>query len=218
MSFDRHIYVATGFLQHAGTRTRLIDLWQRLHADYAGAKTCVKLLPWDANWAAEAELVHRTSGPDPLVLMVAYSWGAGWGFTQLAKQLGRRGLRIRRACLIDPVYRHSYWLGNWRAFVPAWPIKVPANVDRVTWWRQRISQPYGHDLRSVSGKTKIDRPHQITAAHIHMDDHRQIMQDCYEIISSVMGRESTPPSMQFHDLEEREQARQLKSYRGSRDA
>ena len=170
--FNRWIYVIPGFTQTRGTRTRLIDLWARLHSTKSNHTTTVQLQPWKSDWKSEAEFISRLSVERPRIFIVAYSWGAGYGFIQLARQLAKRGIEIARAWLLDPVYRHPYWLGQWRAFVPGIPIVIPENVRRVTWWRQEQSWPRGHELRAISPKTRIDEPHYVRVDHVHMDDHR----------------------------------------------
>lgn len=166
----RAVYVATGFLQNAGTATGLVGLWEELHARYSCAGTVVKLLPWNADWRAEANFVERVLEPTGTVDFVGYSWGAGWGFVRFATEARRRGRGIRRAFLLDPVYRHCYWLGQWRAFVPSIPVTIPDNVGRVTWWRQRIERPFGHDLRAASKSTILDDAVEVQAGHIYVDD------------------------------------------------
>ena len=186
MAFSRHIYVIPGFLQDLGTRTRLIDLWQSLHGQLCGVHCSVQLRPWNSDWNAEAEFISRLSDDRPRVVTIGYSWGAGWGVVQLAKQLAKRGLGIKRACLIDPVYRHQYALGNWRAFIPWVPITIPRNVQRVTWWRQRQSWPMGHNLRAKhTGRTIIEPPGLIQADHAHMDDQESVIKQCREIAMEV---------------------------------
>lgn len=169
--FRRVVYVVPGFLQTAGSRSGLIDLWGDLHREHAAPDCRVELRPWATDWGSEAELVHRTSEPDARIVVVAFSWGAGFGFVQFAKALRRRGRRIKGAALIDPVYRHWYRLGNWRAFFPRIPIRIPSNVDRVRWWRQQQSEPRGHNLAAASKLTAIEPPIWIQVDHVHADDH-----------------------------------------------
>ncbi len=170
--FDRWLYVIPGFTQTRGTRTRLIDLWATMHAAKSSNTTTVQLQPWRSDWKSEAEFISRLSVEHPRILVVAYSWGAGYGFIQLADQLARRGIEVAKAWLLDPVYRHPYLLGQWRAFMPRIPIVVPENVRRVTWWRQDQSWPMGHELRAESPRTRIDEPRYVRVDHVHMDDHR----------------------------------------------
>lgn len=173
--FTHWCYVIEGFLQTAGSRTRLIDCWQQLHGALCDDEHSIQLRTWKADWAAEAELLDRLSVKDPTVVLIGYSWGAGWGAMQMAKHLDKRGVRVTRALLIDPVYRHRYWLGNWRAFVPWIPIRVPANVDHVTWWRQKRNLPRAHPL---VGGVKIDAAQLVDCDHQHMDDAHIVVEAC----------------------------------------
>ena len=68
--------------------------------------------------------------------------------------------------LSDAVYRHAYWLGNWRALVPWSVIEIPANVQRVTWFRQYSDRPQGHDLRAAD--------HGISALRDELNAYREI--------------------------------------------
>lgn len=183
--FSSHIYVIPGFRQHLGTQTRLTDLYEELHGLLCGPECSVQIRPWDNNWKAEAAFVARYSCLVPRIIVVAYSWGAGHGFVQFEKYLrraktdkGRKPMRVSRACLIDPVYRHRYLLGNWRAFVP-W-IQIPVRADLVTWWRQSENHPMGHDLKPING-TVIEEPIHVEARHDEMDDQEFTIKRCKEI-------------------------------------
>lgn len=186
LSIRRWIYVVPGFTQTRGSRTRLIDLWARLHHRHSDSHTVVSLLPWKADWKSEAEFVLRLSVAIPLILVAAYSWGAGWGFVRFAKELKHRGLSVRHAWLIDPVYRHPYWLGQWRALIPWWSVKIPNNVQHVTWWRQKQSIPRGHDLIADRSKTLLEPPQEISVDHIHADDHLPVMEEVYRQIGEEL--------------------------------
>lgn len=186
--FDTWIYVIPGFTQTRGTRTRLIELWMRLYKRLSDRGVSVQLQPWKSDWESEAELITRTSSPSPSVYVVAYSWGAGWGFSQLAKELRARGIGIKHAWLIDPVYRHRYLAGQWRALLPWVPIKVPSNVKRVTWWRQKETLPHGHDLKAESEFTEIEPPVWVEGVeHVHMDDFWPITLDIQDELGIAMS-------------------------------
>lgn len=189
MKFRNVIYIITGFLQTSGSRSGLIDLWRDLYVTHAEQETLVRLLPWRSDWSAEGEFIFRLSEPRPSIGVVAFSWGAGWGFVRLAKALNARGLEVRHACLIDPVYRHSYWLGQWRAFVPGIPIAIPSNVRRVTWWRQQQDWPRGHKLtgsgNTVIANTVIAPPINVSASHVYMDDNPAILKACQKAMEDV---------------------------------
>lgn len=103
-------------------------------------------------------------------MLAGYSWG-GYTAIKLAQQLAKRGLRVRHIILSDAVYRHHYWLGQWRALVPWTKIVIPKNVQEVTWFYQRQNLPRGHNIVALNGKTIINpgiSVHGIT--HKYMDD------------------------------------------------
>lgn len=170
---DRWHVCISGFRQHRGSPTGLEALWQRLRAAHHNGVAAVELCAWNDNWSALAEFIwrFRRDGQPPRIGIYAYSWGAGWGFIQLARQLRRRGLEVQHAVLSDPVYRHWYRAGNWRAFVPGIPIEVPANVRRVQYFVQRQNWPRGHRVIAADAtQTAIWAPITLNADHEKMDD------------------------------------------------
>lgn len=186
-------YVTTGFMQTQGTPTRLIRLWQELHAKYSTANSAVRLCSWNNNWSDEAEFVFRLSpgGAPSVVQVFAYSWGAGWGAMEFSRHLRLRGINVDAMVLIDPVYRHTYRIGHWRAYVPnligqwralsSWSkILIPDNVrGDVHWFRQNISWPAGHDLVAEdASKTKIHQPVVLKVNHTQMDDQLVVFYKC----------------------------------------
>tara|TARA_B100000749_G_scaffold280852_1_gene279289 strand:+ start:4358 stop:4954 length:597 start_codon:yes stop_codon:yes gene_type:complete len=190
---DNWRYVTTGFLQTQGTPTRLVSLWQELHAKYSAADSVVRLCSWNNSWSDEAEFVFRLSpGGRPSVVQVfAYSWGAGWGAMEFARQLRIRGINVSLMVLVDPVYRHTYRTGNWRSYVPniigqwrvlsSWSkIVIPDNVrGDVHWFRQQISWPAGHDLVAEDARwTRIYDPITLKVNHTHMDDQKVVVDKC----------------------------------------
>lgn len=177
------LYVITGFTQTRATRSRLVDMWKELYDQHARPETLVCLRRWNSNWRAEAEHVlrladDRDQAAAPTIRVFAYSWGAGWGFTRFADQLGRRGLRVETAVLSDPVYRHPYWLGQWRALIPSWPIVIPANVGELHTYYQDQDTPRGHKLVCRSTETVLHTPIRLQASHAAMDEQVQFLTHC----------------------------------------
>jgi hypothetical protein len=172
--------VISGFLQHEGKPTGMVALWRRLHRRHAAPGVCVELRAWNEKWRDLAELIWRVQPEErpPVVKVYAYSWGAGWGAMQLARELGRRGLAIDFMVLSDPVYR-SPWPGmRWLALARWRAIQVPPNVRVVFWFRQRASLPAGHALAARrNDRTIITPPVWVEVDHQYMDDlplfHRQ---------------------------------------------
>lgn len=165
-----HVLCA-GFLQREGDPNGFLRLWHELHAEHAGPDTCVLLRQWSDDTNRLAELIFRLCNRTaPCIVLYGYSWG-GWSAVLLARQLQRRGLFVDHLVLCDAVYRHWYWLGQWRAFWPWKRIVIPANVAEVTWFRQRFDWPRGHDVVAEDGReTRVHEPREVRVAHVYMDD------------------------------------------------
>ena len=169
-----------GFLQHEGKPTGMVRLWRLLGLKRSGPNSQVLLRSWSDNFADLAELIFRMrNGADPDICIHGYSWG-GFSATVLARELQRRNLRVRCLVLCDPVYRHWYKLGQWRALMPWSEIEIPANVDEVYWFRQNRNLPRGHELvpepvrlngiRQPVGRTVIHPPVWLECDHAYCDD------------------------------------------------
>src|SRR5688500_4992637 len=98
-----------GFQQDDGEQSGVEVLWRERLRPLAGAATLVVTpLEWDHDWKDYAAFLSRLNpegAPPPKLCVYAYSWGAGWGFISLAKQLGKLDppMRIALAVLTDPV-------------------------------------------------------------------------------------------------------------------
>jgi pimeloyl-ACP methyl ester carboxylesterase len=175
-----------------GSSNGVVRLWRRLHHEHADENTCVELRSWWQDWGDLAELIKRTQ-PDPdslhcdrvRVKIYAYSWG-GMSALKLATQLAIRNIQVRALVLCDAVYRHWYYAGQWRAFMPWSQLRVPSNVMEVYRLVQqnprfRISkswpcnwlQPAGHDVvreNACALTPKIFEPKILSCDHSHMDN------------------------------------------------
>lgn len=183
------VYIIPGFKQHYGSRTLLWHLWRSLEGQLNQPYQTVQVRLWDNDWRNEAKFVAMSSKGCPTrdlkVIIVGYSWGAGWGAIQFAKRLAKHSIGVRKMCLIDPVYRHWYPWGNWRAYFPDIPITIPSNVDSVTWWRQTAECLRGHKIRRSSPNTELCEAGVFESVlHRQMDDKASVIQDCYDIIAS----------------------------------
>lgn len=179
-----HICIS-GFTQHAGRMSGLMRVWLALSAAVASNTVRVELRPWNEDWPRFAEWVWLTwqeqGGPPPTICVYAYSYGAGWGFVRLARELEKRGLQIHRAVLCDGVYRHRYWLGAWRSFWPLSRIMVPANVRDVRWFYQRRNLPQGHQVVAENrARTIVHGGVEIVATHQYADDSMAFREACLE--------------------------------------
>jgi hypothetical protein len=106
------------------------------------------------------------------IRVCAYSYGAGYGFIQLARQLEKRGLSIESAVLSDPVrrFRWTPWRALWSLWEPH--ITVPANVREVWYGVQRMNRPHGHHLVAAETNKTIIHPFaELMVTHQYADDH-----------------------------------------------
>jgi hypothetical protein len=171
----------------------VVELWAKMRT-YASKRTTVNIWTWDSNWKDVAALMRMVAGPaeQPRLFVYAYSWGAGWGFVQLAKHLREHGLQVEHAILADPVYR-SPWLPTW---LPANPlsltrfptIDIPRNVRKVSWTYQRRNRPWGHTPVADRPKlTHIEPGVQCPGPHEAMDNDPQWHRMCLDNAQAVHG-------------------------------
>lgn len=112
------------------------------------------------------------------VVLIGYSWGAGYACQKFATLAQEWGVRVDLMLLCDPVYR-PLWMPAWmganpfcfKSLIPkSTKITIPASVRRVAWVRQNISLPQGHDLRSEQpSRTIIKDPKVLAYSHTSID-------------------------------------------------
>lgn len=190
------IQVIPGFLQTRASANQGIPLLgQEFILDYDSRGLAhVELDEWNSDWKIQAEWVYRLAlgGPPPKILVVAYSWGCGFGFCEFAKKLRDRGIEITWAVLVDPVYHwgarwmHSIGLAQAKAYYPYFhctrrlidwsllpprpQIVIPDNVLKVDYFLQENSPLRGHELRCQSPRTEVTKTIIKYRTHTNMDD------------------------------------------------
>jgi len=181
-------FIIPGFTQSVGSRSLMIELWERLHVASKPRTDVVRLNPWKSDWTAEADLV-RWSSHNPRIRICAYSWGAGWGAIQLCKAFQRRGMFIDRLALIDPVYRHPSVLLRWQTLLPSIvPIRLPPSVtDRteVLVFAQTMNWPRAHRVLRPSGIEV--RPRTILCTHESAHSDPITIEACYQFLRGHDG-------------------------------
>lgn len=203
--------VISGFTQNLSRPSGAEALHFKLRG-MVSTDTEVLLRQWRGDWYGMSEYIRRSSmflpadhndlhkyrGPN--IYIYAYSWGAGNGFTQLAKALRRQGLRVTVAVLCDPVYRSGFipqWFPDWLQFAPLsltsiMHIRVPDNVDLVHWFYQRQSRPQGNQLVAKKPElTEIKEGIELHADHVAMDDQLE----WHDKAMQVAGMFPKPPSL-----------------------
>ena len=176
-----HILI-TGYQQDLGRPTGMEALWLALRP-LSSPETSVQMFPWDADWADVAAFIDRTSYPFPSIYVVAYSWGVGHGFLQPAAALERRGLSVAHATLCDGVYKPALRVASWVALTP-WPkLRVPANARSVSWFRQSVNRPAGHDVMAADpSRTQVGGAVELKLRHDQMDEAPQFQQAARQVV------------------------------------
>lgn len=110
------------------------------------------------------------------VILVGYSWGAGYACQKFARMAPEWGVKIPLMLLCDPVYR-PLWMPAWMGANPLClgsitkspKIRVAESVARVCSVRQECSLPRGHDLVAESPATKIETAKVLQYSHTSID-------------------------------------------------
>jgi thioesterase domain-containing protein len=124
------------------------------------------------------------------IVIAGYSWG-GYSATVLARELAKHGRKVDQMVLCDAVYRHNYWLGNWRALCPLSKIKIPKNVKEVSWFKQQKNYPRGHRIIAESDTTKINKPFELMFKHQRCDDSYLVHKEVFKACQATLGKSST---------------------------
>ena len=146
----RHVVVISGFRQEAGRATTGVDsVWWELHSRLSGPGTALWLRAWDDDHRVLAAQIDRYANNHHAdIVVIAYSWGVGYGAIRLAHELRHYGRSIRTLYSIDGVYRH--WtrirslFARWNPLAPR--IVLPTNIESCIYWRQVSNHPQGHEI------------------------------------------------------------------------
>jgi pimeloyl-ACP methyl ester carboxylesterase len=162
-----------GHLQTGQSQSGMEDLHFNVTRKFANEHvTVVHPRRWNSDVPALMDMLTRQE--IHRVILIGYSWGAGYTCMKFAKLAPEWGIKIPLALLCDPVYRPT-WMPGW---LPANPlniysldrrtkIHVPQTIKRVAWVRQKLSIPNGHELVSEYGHTHIV-PGRVINGHTHM--------------------------------------------------
>jgi len=180
------VIVIGGFLQSKGRTHGNALLWRSLRG-FSDRHTCVQLHAWDDDWDECARKIKINSEENPNIVILAYSWGAGHGFTTLARRLGKMGLGVAEAVLCDPVYRPRLWSLGWLALLRSWKVKVPVNVSEVTWLTQYVNRPGGHGVVMGLRYGHSPEPIVLELRHTQMDDSEEYHVAAHRAVRKVVG-------------------------------
>lgn len=148
------IHTIGGFTETPGQETGMHGVYRQVVLPYEDRRdiTVDAIRQWKADWK-DIAAAAKIDGISEAVI-IAYSWGAGWGAQRLAEFLSRHNIPVSLMILCDPVYRPT-WLPScgfanllgFRALIPnSARIKIPENVINVAGVRQNKNRPSGHPL------------------------------------------------------------------------
>lgn len=165
-----------GFTEDLGSSSGTERLWQQLRPLASAEVLVTPPAAWDARTDRAAAFLQRQQ--IERVVIVGYSWGAGYASQRFARECGERGIAVPLMVLCDPVYR-PLWLPPllpllpmaFRALLPGGAsIKIPRNVRRVAWVRQTMSLPMGHPVEADPYATAVENAVLLRYSHTAIDD------------------------------------------------
>lgn len=193
------VQLISGFTQSEENWNGVQELREKLLSeldDYSSLSVRVRLDVWNAHWYAIARQMYMLRERYPqepfAVVAFAYSWGVGNGLVKLAKNLDRFGVDIAHAVVSDPVYRHWFSLGNWRALLGDSRIAIPANVLRIEGFHQETNIPQGR--RPMSDRLTCEPWTLLRRPHAEMDDARPWWERCVEVAKEQAAKAVGSPA------------------------
>lgn len=184
-----HVFIM-GFQQDWSKTTGIELIWKQIRKLSSQSQWVLPPLPWNVDWEQVAGLICRHTEKDAEVQMYGFSWGCGYGSVTLAKELAKRGRRVKRVVWCDPIYKNPMWggvpsmmdlLNYLRIMRPE--IKVPSNIDEVHWLRQSVGCPCANDLRE-NGKTMIFDPVVLDVKHEDTDNSQEMADMCWRVATA----------------------------------
>lgn len=207
-----HHLIIAGKLQHRGKLCGCDHVADALGA-FRRPGVRVELLPWNADWRAEAAFIARhrpmltTRRSFPIVCVHAYSHGFGWGAKRLAEELAAHRIGIWGLVGCDGVYRHDHFplVNVWRCFIRSSRIVLP-NVRRegVRLFYQTRSLTRGHRVFDERGEeferelietVRVNGGNPLTdwATHFNIDESPQWREACLALAEEVDESLNTDP-------------------------
>lgn len=205
---ENWIVCISGYLQGQGNAEQGIPALAHGLQIQHGSHARVEFHTWNSDWSGIAEWIFRTSqnGKPPTIMLVAYSWGVGFGATRFIRELRHRKLRVNCAVFADGVYHfggplfHKCGVSQLAAYTTRLgnrkTVKLEDNIDEVHWFRQddmSILQPKtwlrGHQL--VYRKTGVPLPNEVLLSdvtHSYIDEapefKRKVMECANKLFNS----------------------------------
>jgi pimeloyl-ACP methyl ester carboxylesterase len=170
------VIIFQGFTESDERPTGMEDLYFSVIRQFAGPYvTTYQPRRWNSCTTALAHQLVRQRIHD--VIVVAYSWGAGYAAMKFAKVGRQFGIRIPLALLCDPVYRPT-WMPAW---LPANPlniysldrrskIKLPTTIRRIAGVRQQLTIPHGHEVVRTDPNQIVPQLKVLPYSHTGIDE------------------------------------------------
>lgn len=194
------VQLISGFTQTEQNWNGVQELREQLLSeldDYSSLSVRIRLDEWKANWKAIARQLYMLRERYPrepfIVVCFAYSWGVGHGLVKFAKYLDWYGVDVAHAVVSDPVYRHWFSPGNWRAIWGDSRIVIPRNILKIEGFYQETDKPRGR--RPTSDQLTCDPWTLLRRPHAEMDDARPWWERCIEVAKCKAAKAVGNPKM-----------------------
>lgn len=165
------IVFLNGFRQGAGPGEGLWRLYQTCCNNWFDRRSDLVIYrTWDSNHEETADLIDACK--PQYITLAGYSYGCGWGCTQLAGHLADRRHLIDDLFLIDPVPRYKFLPAKVKSLTRGGHYRVPVNVHNVHAWRQVNKRgpfdPVGHRIELGTTATHVSTDRILgTEANLH---------------------------------------------------
>jgi pimeloyl-ACP methyl ester carboxylesterase len=185
-----------GHLQTGQNQSGMEDLFFDVVRHFA-SDTITTLHPrrWNSDIDALLDMLTRQRIHE--VVLIGYSWGAGYACMRFARMAPEWGIDIPLALLCDPVFR-PLWMPRWmpanpfnfRSVTKSTRITVPRTVRRVAWVRQEVSLPAGHMLEKEAQLCQfIEPPLVLPYSHTDIDE----APEWFALVRRELERWADPP-------------------------
>jgi hypothetical protein len=205
-----------GYMQTQGQIDQGIPgMWHQFFQTFR-RRACVQIHPWHTNWPDVAEQIFRASqnGELPRIMLVAYSWGVGYGAVRFLRELRDRGLHVEAGVFSDGVYHlggpwcHRFGCSQVAAYVnrlsSRWPfyvrpkVRMPDNLSETHWFVQASSNFQlgdrktwlrGHRLVWEHNGQELPGKVEVKGVrHSFMDEQPQFRERAMEVASRLFTR------------------------------
>lgn len=177
MTFTHIILPIMGFTEHRNRETGIKNRWREIYRMEETRDSRVWVMgvhTWDNDWADVAGYVEQEAAPSARVLIVAHSWGVGWGARKFSEHTSLpveivSADGVSRSDLFPP-----FLPGNPLSLTGLPTIKLPENVKRFDGLYQRqpgLLNPRGHYPEFPTPNGQVKTWACVRVPHNQVDDH-----------------------------------------------